>query len=111
MFFFIIVFVFVESVVDFFFVDFVFLFFVFFIFVFKVGFLDLKYVFYIGFGWFIGIVFGFGEVYLYVFIFICGVWGIIFDGYFCNIGGFFVFGVLFMLFGIKYFFNVFFFNL
>lgn len=71
----------------------------------KAGSTDLKYAPYIGSGWFIGTVSGLGEVYLYVPISTCGVWGTTSDGYLCNIGGSSVSGVLFTASGTKYSFN------
>lgn len=71
----------------------------------KAGSSDLKYAPYIGSGWFIGTVSGLGEVYLYVPISTCGVWGTTSDGYLCNIGGSSVSGVLFTSSGTKYSFN------
>ena len=71
----------------------------------KAGSSDLRYAPYIGSGWFIGTVSGLGEVYLYVPVSSCGVWGTTSNGYLCNIGGSSVSGVLFTSSGTQYSFN------
>lgn len=71
----------------------------------KAGSTDLKYAPYIGSGWFTGTVSGLGEVYLYVPVSSCGVWGTTADGYLCNVGGSSVSGVLFSSSGTQYSFN------
>ncbi len=71
----------------------------------KAGSSDLKYAPYIGSGWFIGMVSGLGEVYLYVPISSRGVWGVTSDGYLCNVGGSSVSGFLYTASGTKYSFS------